>query len=58
MIQTLSILNYRSIKRLSLSLDVLNVITGSNASGKTNLYNALRLLSRSCYGNVNSALAI
>ncbi|ESS72767.1 hypothetical protein MGMO_46c00090 [Methyloglobulus morosus KoM1] len=40
MIRTLAISNYRSLLNLVLPLGALNVITGSNASGKSNLYRA------------------
>jgi AAA15 family ATPase/GTPase len=37
MIQTLAIANYRSLRQLVVPLGRLNVITGANGSGKTNL---------------------
>jgi len=40
MIQTLAIANYRSLRQLVVPLGRLNVITGANGSGKTNLYRA------------------
>jgi predicted ATPase len=45
MIHTLAIENYRSLLNLVMPLGNLNVISGPNASGKSNLYRALRLLS-------------
>jgi len=57
MINTLAISNYRSLLHLVIPLDNLNVITGSNASGKSNLYRALRLLSETAQGGVVNALA-
>jgi|GEM_PF-2179161 predicted ATPase len=46
MIKTIAVNNYRSITDLVLPLGVLNVITGGNGVGKSNLYKSLRLLSR------------
>lgn len=57
MIQTLSISNFRSINNLVLPLSQLNVITGANGSGKSNLYKALRLLAETAQGSVVNALA-
>lgn len=57
MISTLAIANYRSLLNLKLALGGLNVITGANASGKSNLYRALRLLAQTAQGGVVSALA-
>lgn len=57
MLQTLAIANYRSMRQLVLPLGQLNVITGANASGKSNLYRALRLLAETAQGDVVQALA-
>jgi predicted ATPase len=57
MINTLAIGNYRSLLQLVIPMSNLNVITGSNASGKSNLYRALRLLSETTQGGVVNALA-
>lgn len=57
MIETLAISNYRSILDMVLPLGRLNVITGANGSGKSNLYRALRLLSETAHDGVVSALA-
>ncbi len=57
MINTLAISNYRSLLNLVIPLGNLNVITGPNASGKSNLYRALRLLSETAQGGVVNALA-
>ncbi|MGB0865617.1 MAG: AAA family ATPase [Granulosicoccaceae bacterium] len=56
-LNTLAIANYRSILDLCLPLGRLNLITGANGSGKSNLYRALRLLVSSAQGNLVSALA-
>lgn len=57
MIHKLAIANYRSIRDLVLSLGQLNVVTGSNGAGKSNLYRALRLISDTAYGSAVSAMA-
>ena len=57
MINTLAIGNYRSLLNLVIPLSNLNVITGANASGKSNLYRALRLLSETAQGGVINSVA-
>lgn len=57
MLNTLAIANYRSINQLVIPLGRLNVITGANGSGKSNLYKALRLLAETARGGVVNALA-
>lgn len=57
MLSTLAIGNYRSLLQLVIPLGRLNVITGANASGKSNLYRALRLLAETARGGVVQALA-
>ena len=57
MINTLAIGNYRSLLHLVIPFGNLNVITGENASGKSNLYKALRLLSETAQGGVINSLA-
>ncbi|MFG0584180.1 AAA family ATPase [Pseudomonas sp. zjy_9] len=57
MLHTLAVANYRSINRLILPLGRLNLITGANGSGKSNLYRALRLLAETAQGGVVNALA-
>jgi predicted ATPase len=57
MLTTLAISNYRSLLQLVMPLGPLNVITGPNASGKSNLYRALRLLAETAHGGVVQALA-
>lgn len=44
MIKQLSLTHYRSIRSLELKLGQLNVITGPNGCGKSNLNKAVRLL--------------
>ncbi len=57
MITTLSIANYRSLRQIVIPLANLNLVTGANASGKSNLYKALRLLAETAQGGVVRALA-
>lgn len=56
MIHTLSVANYRSLQDLA-SLQRLNLVTGANGSGKSNLYRALRLLAATAEGGAVAALA-
>jgi predicted ATPase len=56
-LKTLAIANYRSIRHMVLPLDRLNVITGANGTGKSNLYKALRLLADTARGGVIASLA-
>jgi len=57
MLSTLAIANYRSLRSLTLPLGRLNLVTGANGSGKSNLYRALRLLAETAQGGVVNALA-
>lgn len=56
-VQTLAIANYRSIRELALRLGPLNLITGANGSGKSNLYRGLRMLCMVARGSAIPALA-
>jgi len=57
MISTLAIYNYRSLRDFVMPLSALNVITGANGSGKSNVYRALRLLADIAQGRVIPSLA-
>lgn len=57
MITTLAVENYRSLRRLTIPLTALNIVTGSNGSGKSSLYRSLRLLSEAAQNNAVAALA-
>ncbi len=57
MIQTLAVANYRSLRRLVVPLQALNLVTGANGSGKSNLYRALRLLAETAQGGLIASLA-
>ena len=56
-ITTVAISNYRSLRRLIVPLERLNLITGANGTGKSNLYRALRLLADVAQGRVVSSIA-
>jgi len=58
MLTTLAIQNYRSLREIRVPLERLNLITGANGSGKSNLYKALRLLAQTAQGGVVHALAL
>lgn len=57
MLSTLAIYNYRSLRDLVVPLRKLNVITGANGSGKSNVYRALRLLADIAQGRAISSLS-
>lgn len=57
MLTTLAVENYRSLRDLVVPLTGLNVITGHNGSGKSNLYRALRLLGDAARNGAVAALA-
>jgi predicted ATPase len=57
MLTTLAVCNYRSLRNLLLPIQRLNVITGANGSGKSNVYRALRLLADTAQGRVVTSLA-
>lgn len=57
MLTTLAVENYRSLRRVVLPLAKVNVITGTNGSGKSSLYRALRLLAEASRNGAVAALA-
>jgi predicted ATPase len=57
MLQTLAVANYRSLRAVVVPMQRLNLVTGANGSGKSNLYRALRLLAETAQGGVSAALA-
>ena len=57
MLTTLAVANYRSIRELILPISNLNVVTGANGSGKSNLYRALRLIADTADGSAAETLA-
>jgi predicted ATPase len=56
-IQSISVSGYRSIRELHLNLRRVNVLTGPNGCGKSNLYNAVFLLAKAATGGFALALA-
>jgi len=48
---------YRSIRELRLKLRQINVLTGANASGKSNLYNSVFLLAKAAAGGFAQVIA-
>ncbi|MGW0251234.1 AAA family ATPase [Nocardia goodfellowii] len=57
MLRTVAVENYRSLRRLVVPLGQLNVVTGSNGSGKSSLYRVLRLLANFAGNGAVAALA-
>ena len=57
MISALSVKGYRSVRDMWLELGPLNVLTGANGCGKSNLYRAVYLLHAAAAGNLARALA-
>ncbi|HJY06902.1 MAG TPA: AAA family ATPase [Bryobacteraceae bacterium] len=57
MIKQLNVAGYRSVRDLNLKLGPINVLTGSNGCGKSNLYNSLVLIGRAAEGRLARAIA-
>ncbi len=57
MLQTLAVQNYRTLRDFVIPLGSLNLITGANGSGKSNIYKALRLLADTAQNGVIGSLA-
>ncbi len=57
MLQTLAVQNYRTLRDFVIPLGRLNLITGANGSGKSNIYKALRLLAETAQGGVVGSIA-
>lgn len=57
MLTTLAVKNYRSLLDIVVPLGPLNLITGANGSGKSNLYRSLRLLAETAQGGLINSLA-
>ena len=57
MITRLAVSGYRSLRDIVLGLGPLNIVSGANGSGKSNLYRALRLLAEIAQGGVIRSLA-
>lgn len=56
-IQSVMIQGFRSVRKLNLPLKQLNIISGANGCGKSNLYKAMRLLHEAANGRLSQAIA-
>src|SRR5688572_873787 len=57
MLNTLAVSGYRSLRDFVVPLRRLNLVTGPNGGGKSNLYRALRLLADIAQGRVIPSIA-
>jgi predicted ATPase len=56
-IREIHVTGYRSVRNLRLHLSQINVLTGANATGKTNLYNSVFLLAKAAAGGFAQVVA-
>ena len=56
-LKSLSVAGYRSIRDLTIPLGPVNIITGANGTGKSNLYQSLVLVSQAASGRFARAIA-
>ena len=56
-IREIQVSGYRSVRDLRLKLRQINILTGPNASGKTNLYNSVFLLAKAATGGFAQVIA-
>jgi predicted ATPase len=57
MIKQIHVSGYRSVRDLDLELKPINVLTGPNGCGKSNLYNSMVLMARAAQGQLARAIA-
>ena len=57
MLHTPAVQNYRTLRDFVIPLGALNVVTGANGSGKSNICKALRLLAETAQGGVVASIA-
>lgn len=55
-IQEINIAGYRSVYEVDLKFDHVNIVSGANGCGKSNVFNAFRLLREAILGNLNQTL--
>lgn len=58
MLENIKIEGYRSIRHMYLKLDRINIITGPNGCGKSNLYKSIYLVSKTATGELAKAIAL
>ncbi|HYO80304.1 MAG TPA: recombinase RecF, partial [Bryobacteraceae bacterium] len=56
-VRELTVEAYRSIRDLRLQLRNINVLTGPNGCGKSNLYHSMFLLAKAATGGLSAAIA-
>jgi predicted ATPase len=56
-VKEIHVAGYRSVRELTLALQPINVLTGPNGCGKSNLYNSLVLIARAAQGQFARAIA-